>query len=235
MRNPLILRNFLLLGVSLLALNARADDAASMLSKADQAFAAADYQTAMDIWSKLDGQLSPEQATVIKERTRFATRQLALMKERGITPATQPAQVSAPATQPARVAHVKPKQGEVVEMGLHDLGNFDFDESKDSVIPDDVKALSGSTLRITGQMIPLDQVGKVSRFILVNDLMSCCFGVAPKVQNVVYVTLPEGKWVESTSERIMIEGVLKVEVRKEDGYVLSLFELSPKSVKYAPQ
>jgi hypothetical protein len=41
--------------------------------------------------------------------------------------------------------------------------------------------------------------------------------------------------VESTTERLSIEGKLTVNVRKQDGYVLSIFELEPTSIKYAPQ
>jgi hypothetical protein len=217
------------------------DDPAALLAKADVAFAAAEYQMAIDIWDKLEGKLDPAQAKSVAERKRFAQRQLAIMKARGIDP-TVPARpveskspTTVPATQPARMPHKKPADGQVLEVGLHDLGNFEFDENNDASLPADVKALTGSSLRVEGQMLALDQSGKVSRFILVNDLMSCCFGVVPKLQHIVYVQLPKDKWVESTTERLSIEGKLTVNVRKQDGYVLSIFELEPTSIKYAPQ
>lgn len=215
-----------------------ADDIPAMLARADQAFADADYMTAVAIWTTLDGKIDPDKAVAIKERMRFAVKQLSLMKARGIDPTRAPAASSGtggPTTQPARTPHKKPAAGETLEIGLAELGNFAFNPDRDSTLPEDVVALSGTPLRTTGYMIPLDQIGKVSRFLLVNDLMSCCFGNAPQLQHVIYVTLPEGKWVESTSERLLLEGELKVEVRKEDGYVLSLFELKPTSIKYAPQ
>jgi len=219
---------------------ARADDNATaaanaLLAKADQAFAAADYKTALEIYAQLDGKLDPNQAAMMKERIRFAGKQLTLMKARGIDPATQPT-ASAPATQPVvRVPHRKPKSGETLELAIHDLGNFEFDESKDSVLPEDVIALGGSKIKLAGQMLPLDQVGRVTRFMLVNDLMSCCFGTAPKIQHIVYVQLPPEKWLEPTTERITVEGTLKVGIHREDGYVLRLFEIQPTSIKFAPQ
>lgn len=213
-------------------------DVPAMLARADQAFADADYLTAVAIWTKLEGKIDRDRAKSIKERMRFAVKQLSLMKARGIDPTSRPAASgtdSGPTTQPARTPHKKPANGETLELGLAELGNFAFNPDRDATLPDDVAALSGSRFRTTGYMIPLDQVGKVSRFLLVNDLMSCCFGNVPQLQHVMYVTLPDGKWVEATSERLMLEGELKVEVRKQDGYVMSLFELTPTSIKYAPQ
>ncbi len=218
---------------------AQAEAATALLAKADQAFAAADYKTAMEIYAQLDGKLDANQTAMMKERIRFAAKQLSLMKERGIDPSTQPAATAGGPTIPSaaaeRVPHRRPKKGETMELTLHELGNFEFDESKDSVLPEDVVALSGAKVKLPGQMMPLDQVGRVTRFILVNDLMSCCFGTAPKLQHIAYVKLPEGKWLEPTIERITVEGTLKVSVHKEDGYVLRLFEIEPTSIKFAPQ
>jgi hypothetical protein len=212
-----------------------------LLARADQAFASADYLTAVAIWTHLEGKIPDERASAVQERKRFAVKQMSLMKARGINPGlsrspTQTPAVHHPAsTQPQRTPHQKPPEGQVLELSLAELGNFDFDETRDTSLPEDVVALSGSRFRTTGYMIPLDQVGKVTRFLLVNDLMSCCFGQVPKLQHVMYVTLPEGRWVEPTNERLQIEGTLTVGIRQQDGYVIGLFEMTPTSIKYAPQ
>ncbi|GIW77625.1 MAG: hypothetical protein KatS3mg104_2688 [Phycisphaerae bacterium] len=212
-----------------------------LLARADQAFANADYLTAVAIWTHLDGQIPQDRSAAIKERMRFAVKQMSLMKDRGIDPSSRrpETQTFPPATnsttRTSRTPHRKPPDGQVLELSLSDLGNFEFDETRDTSLPDDVIALSGSLFRTTGYMIPLDQVGKVTRFLLVNDLMSCCFGQVPKLQHVMYVNLPEGRWVEPTSERLQVEGTLTVGIRKEDGYVIGLFEMTPSSIKYAPQ
>lgn len=211
-----------------------------LLARADQAFASADYLTAVAIWTHLDGKIPEDRSAAVQERLRFAVKQMSLMKSRGIDPvSSRPPTPTEPSvtttTRPTRTLHRKPPDGQVLELSLAELGNFEFDELRDTSLPEDVVSLSGSLFRTTGYMIPLDQVGKVTRFLLVNDLMSCCFGQVPKLQHVMYVTLPPGRWVEPTNERLLVEGTLTVEIRKQDGYVTGLFEMTPTSIKYAPQ
>jgi hypothetical protein len=225
-----------------LGLPAYAEDTAALLLRADQAFAGSDYATALALYKKLEPLMSQdERLAALQERMRVAERQLAA----AATPATQPtaippdAAAGAPSDIPTdpdkRKKHAKPADGQAIELSLHELGNFNYREDDDSTIPADVTALSGSTVRLTGQMLPLDQAGRVTRFLLVNDLMSCCYGVAPKLQNVVKVTLPKDKAMAATTMRIMVEGKLKVKVEREEEFVINIFELEPTSVKYAPQ
>jgi hypothetical protein len=217
---------------------ALAQDTAAMVAKADTAFAAGDYLTAAPLYGLLKDRVTdPQKKAAIEERLRFIQRQMEAMKAQGLVPATQPADAASAgiATGSNRTPHKRPESGKPLEMTLHELGNFDFDENLDTAVPADVQALSGVTVKLPGQMMPLDQVGKVTRFILVNDLMSCCFGQAPKVQQIVYVELPKDKWIEPTSERISVEGKLTVRIKKEDGYVVSLFEVEPSSIKLAAQ
>ena len=226
---------FALLLLMTLSTPIRADSAA-LMARADQAFAAGEYATALALYRKLEPNIQDaDQRAGVQEKIRVGER---FAKESGkeLSPTTQPGQSSrAPATQPQRVPHAKPAPAQTLEVTLHTLGNFDYDEEKNTPIPDDVKALSGTIIRIQGQMLPLEQAGRVTRFLLINDLMSCCFGQAPKLQNVAMVYLPKDKWLEPTSERLLIEGTLTVEIKKDDGFVVSLFEIAPSSIKYAPQ
>ncbi|MGN6505806.1 MAG: DUF3299 domain-containing protein [Tepidisphaeraceae bacterium] len=237
-------KSLVMLGLLTLPLaTAQAEDVKALLARADQAFAAADYQTALSLYQKLQPQVvDADQLSAMKERMRFATRQLAAsVPNASPDPAAAGATSLAPATQPGmpdsnaatRQKHVRPADGQLLKITLHELGNFDYDENNDKSIPDDVRKLSGCKVSIPGVMLPLDQAGKVSRFMLVNDMMSCCYGTAPKLQHVIYVQLPKDKWIEATSERIQVEGTLQVKVRREDGYVLSIFEVEPTSVKLA--
>lgn len=222
-----------------LALPAWGQDAAALLGRADQAFADGDFATALALYKKVEPQLATdERIESIRERMRAAERQLAA---RSAAPATQPAAEpvqdpnAVPTAPDKRKKHQKPADGAVLELTLHELGNFEFNEDDDSSIPEDVRALSGSKVRLTGQMLPLDQAGRVTRFLLVNDLLSCCYGTTPKIQNVVKVTLPKDKPMLATTERIAVEGTLRVHVEREDEFVLNIFELEPTSIKYAPQ
>jgi hypothetical protein len=144
-----------------------------------------------------------------------------------------------PTTQPVvpsgddRKPHKKPKDGEVYTLAIQELGNFQFDQEKGGNIPKDVQALSGSTVRLTGFMIPLDQADKIKQFVLVPDLFACCFGQPPQVQHSIIVSCPEGKAVSYYPEQIQVEGKLKVEEKKDDGFLVSIFEVSCTSVKPA--
>jgi len=212
-----------------------AEDQPAMLARADQAFAAADYGTAMSIYKQLDGKLADaSQQSAMSERMRFAAKQLAA------PPATQQSQNGAipgapdtTATGANRIPHPKPKDGETLNITLHELGNFDYNEDDDKSIPADVRQLSGAHVKIPGVMFPLDQSGRVTRFLLVNDMMSCCYGTAPKLQHVAMVELPKEKWMAATQDRITVEGTLKVEIKKDDGFVMSIFSIEPSSIKLA--
>lgn len=67
-------------------------------------------------------------------------------------------------------------------------------EGEDIRFPDRIRALDGEEVALTGYMIPLrwDQ-NKVPHFMLVRDLLQCCFGGAPEPDEWVDVDMaPEG-------------------------------------------
>lgn len=211
-----------------------ADETGDLLVRADQAFAAADYKTAVSLYEKLGQKVQDaSQRSAMQERLRFARRQLPSDTTPPTTApaATQPGEV----TNAARKPHVRPAEGQVFTTTLHELGNFEYNEDDDKTIPDDVRKLDGVKIKIDGVMLPLDQAGRVTRFLLVNDMMSCCYGVAPKLQNVAMVQLPKDKWMAATTDRIVITGTLHVKVRRDDGFVLSIFEIDPSSIKFAAE
>jgi hypothetical protein len=150
-------------------------------------------------------------------------------------PTTKPSKTAGPPSDEERKPHKKPKDGEVYELKIQELGNFQFDQEKGGNIPKDVKALSGSNLRLTGFMIPLDQADKIRQFVLVPDLFSCCFGQPPQLQHSVIVSCPEGKAVSYFPDQIVVEGKLNVEEKKDDDFIVSIFQLTCTSVKAAPK
>ena len=126
-----------------------------------------------------------------------------------------------------------PKPGEVLEISIKDLGNFVYDADKGGNIPEDVKKLSGSKLRVRGFMIPMDQADNVTSFAMVPDLFACCFGQPPQVQHTVVATCPPGRSVSYFPDELVVEGTLKVEEKREDGFIVSVFQLDVASVKPA--
>lgn len=163
----------------------------------------------------------------------FALAPLGLAEEKKADPAA-PAQPGPPSNQ-ERKPHEKPKDGETYSVGIQELGNFQYDQEKGGNIPKDVHALSGSKIRLTGFMIPLDQAEKIKQFMLVPSLFACCFGQPPQVQHSIMVNCPEGKAVSYYPEQLVVEGKLKVEEKKDDGFIISIFEVSCESVKPAPK
>lgn len=61
-------------------------------------------------------------------------------------------------------------------------------------VPDKVQALNGQKISVVGFMIPmdLDKNGGVSSFILAQSRMTCCYGVTPKLNQWIYVTMAPG-------------------------------------------
>ena len=144
-----------------------------------------------------------------------------------------------PTTQPTvatgddRKPHKKPKAGAVYSLLIQELGNFEYDQEKGGNIPKDVEALSGTAVKLTGFMIPLDQADKIRQFVLVPDLFACCFGQPPQVQHSIIVSCPEGKAVSYFPDEIHVEGKLTVQEKKDDGFIVSIFEINCTSVKPA--
>jgi hypothetical protein len=138
-------------------------------------------------------------------------------------------------TQPAaeRVPHAAPQAGEVREFTIKELGNFPYDDTVGGGIPEDVKRLSGATVRLVGFMLPLDQAEHITTFALVPSLLDCCFGQPPQIQHMITVRTPPGRGLKYYPEEIICEGVLKVEEKRDGDWIVGLFELSVTSVKPA--
>jgi hypothetical protein len=119
-------------------------------------------------------------------------------------------------------------------MSIKELGNFEFDaENGTTPIPPDVKDLSGTTIRLRGFMIPMDQAESISQFALVPSLFACCYGQPPQIQHTIVVNCPKGKAVSYYPDEIVVQGKLTVEEKKDDGFIVSLFEVEANSVKPA--
>lgn len=78
--------------------------------------------------------------------------------------------------------------------------------------PEEVNALGGTEVKIVGYMIPLEWSDKkVTEFMLVRDLASCCFGGIPRPDEWAFVSLPEGEGVEYfVYVPVLVTGTLKL-------------------------
>lgn len=204
---------------------------------ANTAFENKDYIQALAIYRKLEQQYKDDAKKLepIQERIRVCMANI----EKSMVPGAsqqgqQPVAPSEETSPEKRRAHVKPKkETDVYELSIKALGNFEYDSEKGGNVPEDVKKLAGTKIRTRGFMIPLDQADNITQFVLVPDLFACCFGQAPQVQHTVVVSTPKGKAVGYYPDEIVVEGHLSVEEKKEDGIIVSLFEVACTSVKPA--
>lgn len=218
--------------------------------RADQHFLAGEHAQALPMFKKLAEMVKgdADQLGQVEEKIRVCERNLAKQAKLAAkssggssanplpTDAVPPPAVPGPPTSAEeRKRHAAPKPGQTVEMTIKDLGNFEYDQEKGGNIPTDVKGLSGSSVRIRGFMIPMDQADNITKFALVPDLFACCFGQPPQIQHMVVASCPEGKAVSYSPDEILVEGKLNVEEKKDDGYIISIFEVSVTSVKAAPR
>lgn len=83
----------------------------------------------------------------------------------------------------------------VTKVDFKFLGGFDYEQKK--TVPKPVKNLNGKKIELAGYMLPVDfDEGKVNSFLLMNSRMACCFGVMPRINEFVFVKMPDGKTAE---------------------------------------
>jgi hypothetical protein len=212
------------------------DSVSTMELRANEAFNRGQYSLAKELFTKVSDKVKNDKTRLgaIQEQMRVCDTKIKELASSAPIPAVdQLAQAQVETAAEKRKKHVPPKPGEALALGIKDLGNFDYDADKGGNIPDDVKKLSGSKIRVSGFMIPLDQADNISHFSLVPSLFACCFGQPPQIQHQIVVHTPKGKAVGYFPDEIVCEGILKVEEKKDDGYIVSVFEMDVQSVKPA--
>jgi hypothetical protein len=201
--------------------------------RANQAFNQGRYAMALPLLQELAGTLidQPDRLGSVEERIRVAKTAIAAAQKMQPDATAQPVAVTAD----VRTPHPLPKPGEVVELAIKELGNFDYDGEHGGNIPADVTAMSGAKIRVRGYMIPLDQAENIGEFALVPSLFSCCFGQPPQVQHTIVVHLPKDKVISYFPDELQVEGTLRVQEKRDEGYIVSIFDLDASSVKPAPR
>ncbi len=143
-------------------------------------------------------------------------------------PATGPID---PSTGKPRIPHPLPAPGQMQIMTIKELGNFDFDPTANTPIPDDVKALNGTKIQLRGFMIPLTQAETITNFALVPSLVGCCFGQPPGVQHTITCKTLPGRAVPYTVDEISVQGTLRINIQTDQGYTFDIFDMDVTSVK----
>jgi len=108
-------------------------------------------------------------------------------------------------------------------------GEVDQELLAKNKIPDEVKALNGKKVSLSGFMLPLDtdDKGYVSLFNLNGSYDMCYFGAPVYLNQWVAVKMKEGKKIPWTHKLITIYGTLEVGEEKKDGVVMSIYRMVP--------
>lgn len=110
------------------------------------------------------------------------------------------------------------------------IGGFEYKEGM--TLPEDALAFHQKKVGIAGYMMSLGQYADVRKFLLVESIWSCCFGIPPDVHQVVVVTIPDDKpSIELTSMPVMILGIFDVGEEKDGRWVTSVYRLTASEVK----
>jgi hypothetical protein len=100
-------------------------------------------------------------------------------------------------------------------------------------IPEEIRKLDGQKVAILGFMMPLGGTLKaLTDFVLVRNMMICCYGVAPQITEWIMVEAEAGKKIPyHRNIPVVVRGVLKIDEEVEEGFVISLFEMDAQDLK----
>ncbi len=181
--------------------------------------------------------------------------------------AEEPVAAAAPDVKPGAAAqtHPKPKAPELVDGVWHTSFLYlgDFDPGVDALasdstlaqhtasttkpvdhergargIPDAVRALDGKKVTIEGFMIPLRfEKGRVRTFFLSRYMMSCCFGLVPKANEVISVEMTgdAGAYYDAYMPFVVTGTLSIVEAEENPEFLRSIFRLQADSCVFADE
>lgn len=107
---------------------------------------------------------------------------------------------------------------------FEDITQWDLDPENVQV-PASVRLHHGKRVDIIGYMIPYGDPEKVTEFLLVRDLGSCCFGAMPQPHHMIEGAVSGGKSVKYAPGPVRVRGTFKVAVHREGKYLVSVFAM----------
>ena len=99
-----------------------------------------------------------------------------------------------------------------------------------TAVPDEIMALEGKKIQLTGYMYPTNKIRDLSKFIFMKDRGTCCYGSKAQWTHFLQVTIPKGKeTINYSTDPVTVVGTFRVNEQVEDGYVLGLYDLAVES------
>ena len=97
-------------------------------------------------------------------------------------------------------------------------------------IPDDLRALDGKTVVVTGFMLPVRvEAGITTEFLLMSSSQLCCFGVTPAMNAWIAVKMPKGTPAKQDVP-LSFRGRLRVAPQWDDGWLSSIYQLEAEAL-----
>ncbi len=101
-----------------------------------------------------------------------------------------------------------------------------------SLITPEIEKLDGTKVRVRGYILPPFQQTGLTRFVLVRDNMSCCFGPGAMIFDSMIVELKSGLTIDYTVAPVTVEGVFNLrEVEGIGGRMISIYHVSADKVQ----
>ncbi len=107
-------------------------------------------------------------------------------------------------------------------------------QDSDRIFPAQIQALDGKDVAVEGYMIPVVwEETEVVEFMLVRDLLACCFGGAPQPDEWVSVKMPAGQGSEYFSfVPIVVRGVFHIAALEDEaGYAAGCYRMDGEKVQ----
>lgn len=115
-----------------------------------------------------------------------------------------------------------------ISVGFGKLAGFDYTEGM--TLPTEVTGLHEKVVTVTGFMRrEVPGSGPMNAFLLVNDACGCTG--TPKMNEIVFCTLPDGVTTDEKTGLATVTGKLYVGEEKEEGVVVMLYQMDADSVK----
>jgi hypothetical protein len=115
-----------------------------------------------------------------------------------------------------------------ISVGFGKLAGFDYTEGM--TLPTEVADLDEKVVTLRGFMRrEVPGSGPMNAFLLVNDACGCTG--TPKMNEIVFCTLPDGVTTDEKTGLVTVTGKLYVGEEKEEGVVVMLYQMDADSVK----
>lgn len=101
-------------------------------------------------------------------------------------------------------------------------------------IPEEVLAMSGRKVALAGFILPLTLAdGRATQFLLLRTQSACCFGLVPRVNELIIVKMPPPGITPRPDTPFLVAGTLWVKWVGEGGQLTAIYEMDGEKVEVA--